>query len=733
MPSIQRLIRSLILTGLLLSVDPSRLSATAPAPPVTKAAVQEPAAQEIPEDLYTLVGENGNFRLYANPETAAFKVLDKRSGYVWSSNLDEVTEEDDLNRTWTAFAQSGISIDYLDQSAADERNSITNAEHAIVFETIDQGFQVEVTFTEPSISLVVRVRLEEEGVRVDVPFDSIREADPEFKLGVLHVYPFFGATRADSVAGYMFIPDGSGTLIHLAAETKARNMFYGRYYGADLGMIGVLPYDPRLNRPFQLSIPVTGMVHGVKENAFLAVVEKGASYGEVRAHPAGVTTQFNFLYNAFIYNQSYFQATNRAGAGVTTLQPRTNAFDVTIQYRFLTGDDSDYVGMARSYQDYLLDKGMLHKKLDAAEDIGLRLEFLGAERERVLFWYRSIPMTTVARMREIVAELAAPNLDVVYYGWQPRGASTSFPHTLKIDRSLGSSDDLRSLAEEVAAAHGHVYLYFDPQAALRDEGGYSARRDLAMSITNANLLGYNRNKVNYFLNLEALSDAYRGLSEDVLAETGAGLALDGIGSTLYSDFRSGHELNREEAIARYQALLADSEGSKTFYRPNDYMYGFMDAYYDIPLSDSGYNYTTEFVPFLQIVLAGYVPYYGPAMNFSSDLQADLLRHADFGVYPSYFLTQEPTARILNTPSEWIFSSSYAQWGQEIVETYNWLNELLAPVKGQPIVARGSLAPGVMATSYGNGLQIVVNYNSSPYYSGDLALEAQDAIIRENQP
>ncbi|MCA9969128.1 MAG: hypothetical protein KC425_02880, partial [Anaerolineales bacterium] len=682
---------------------------------------------------YRLVGENGNFELYANPTTLAFHVVDRRSGYVWRSNLDEVGDDDGLNRTWTAFAQSGISIDYLDQEADDERASISNAEHVVDFQAVDQGFEATVTFVEPSITLLVSVRLEEAGVRVAVPFASIREADPEFKLGRLHLYPFFGATKEDSVPGYMFIPDGAGTLIQFAAETKARNMFYGRYYGPDLGMISILPYGPAVKRPYPIALPVTGMVHGEQAHAYLAVVEQGAAYGEIQAHPAGVITPFNFLYNAFIYNQSYFQATNRAGAGVTTLQPRTNAFDVVVHYRLLTAEDADYVGMARSYQAYLLEQGLLHDHVAAGDDIGIRLEFLGAEKEKVLFWYRSIPMTTVAHMRAILDQLAVHNPDVVYYGWQPRGAASTFPQRLRLDRSLGSVAELRELVTAVEAANGRFSLYFDPQAALRDEGGYSARRDLAMSITRANLRGHNRYKVNFFFNLEALADRYTSLSQDVFADIGAGLALDGIAGTLYSDFRAEPFLNRAETIAAYQALLAETENPTAFYMPNDYLFGTMQAYYDAPLTDSGYLYTSQTVPFLQIALAGYVPLYGPALNFSSNLQVDLLRHADFGVYPAYFLTQEVTAKILNTSSNWIYSSSYAQWGAEVEHTYAWLNALLGPVRGQRIVARQALAAGVFATTYENGRQIVVNYNPAPYTAGDLVVDAQDAVLREVTP
>lgn len=687
---------------------------------------------DIPE-TFDLVAENENFQLYVDETTIAFKVLDKRSGYVWHSNLDEKGEDDRLNRTWTAFAQSGISIDYLDVGAISERASITNSEHTIDVQRVDQGFEASVTFTVPSITLVVMVTLEEHGVRVEVPSVSIKEENPDFKLGMLHVYPFFGATRDDSVPGYMFLPDGCGSLIRFNSTTKADNMFYGRYYGVDLGMLTTLPYDPMVNRPLNISIPVIGMVHGEKENAYIAILEQGASYGEIHAHPAGIITNFNFLYNAFIYNESYFQATNRSGAGVTTLQQQTNAFDMVMHYRFLTQEDSDYVGMARSYQGYLVENGVLEPIAAQPGDISIRLEYLGGEKERILFWNRSIPMTTVSQMADILENLEINHPEVVYYGWQPLGASSMPPSTLKLDRQLGSESELRSLVDSIAAQEGHFYLYLDPQAALVDESGYSPRHDLAMSITNFNLMGYNRGKVNYYLNFDALAARYSNLSEDVYSELGAGLALDGIGSMLYSDFKRNNLLSRQEAISAYQSLMEDNAGSTSFYAPNDYMFGYMQAYYDIPLTSNGYIYTTDTVPFLQIVFAGYLPYYGTALNFSSDMQVDLLKHVDFGVYPSFFLSHDVTAKILNTRSSWIYTSSISQWEQEIERVYAWLNNLLGPVVGQSIVARQVLQRGVVATTYANGMQIIVNYNDTSASIDDLVIGGKDAVLREVLP
>lgn len=687
---------------------------------------------EIPA-AYEMVAENDMFQLYVDASTLAFKLLDKRSSYVWHSGIDGLIEGDRLNSSWQAFARSGISIEYLDQRAVNKRVSIANTEHTLEITPVEQGISSLVTFHEYGITIGVIVQLEANGVRVEVPFETVREDNPDFRLGRIFVYPFLGATRGSSVPGYMLLPDGIGSLIRFADTTRAQNMIIQRYYGPDLGMIAYMPYDPYVTSPFPISFPVFGVVHGEGQNAFLSVVEEGAAYGELQTHPAGIITNFNFIYSAFIYSEPYFQATNRSGAGVTIVQREPNAFNAVIHYRFLTGEAANYVGMARSYQQYLVDQGLLHKQDSANPNIGIRLEFLGGDKEKVLFWYKFISMTTISQMRAILDELQIPNVEVIYYGWQPSGATNVPPTSLKLEDGLGSVGELRTLAESVAANGGHFSLYLDPQAALWGESGYSSRSDLAIAITNVNMEGYNRFP-NYYFSFPALQRRFSALTDDIASKLEVGLALDSIGSMLYTDYRPTPPFNREDAITAYQSLLAESPQRLGFYRPNAYLFGLAQSYYDMPLGNNGYIFTSEAVPFLPIVLAGYVPYYGTALNFSSNPQDDLLRHVEYGIYPSFFLTHKATGNMIYTPSSWIYTSSYAQWGEEIQRAYQWMNTLLAPVRGQEIVAHEQLAEGVFATTYSSGAQVIVNYTDQPFaHSNGMIVEAKNALLLEKRP
>ena len=686
---------------------------------------------EIPAS-YQPMAQNEHFELFVDEATLAFKLRDLRSGYVWHSGLDAVQDGDRLNRSWQALALSGITIEYFDAKAVSNRTSLTNAEHTVTITPIDQGLSAQVEFTEFGIGVEVILQLEASGLRVELPISGIQETNPDYRLGQVTVYPFLGATRGSEIPGYMLLPDGTGSTVAFADSTRAQNMFYGRYYGPDLGILAVQPYEPRVNEVIPISYPVFGMVHGEGENAFLSIVERGAAYGELQAHPAGIITNFNFLYNSFIYNESYFQATNRSGAGITVVQRQTNQFDAVIHFRFLTGVDASVVGMAQDYQQFLLDSGELVPFDGSSADIGIHLEFLGGDKEPALLWSRFVPMTSVPQMQSILTELALPNPEVVFYGWQPFGATSVPPTNLTIEGALGTLDDLSALSQQVEAEGGHLSLYYDPLAALWNEPGYSARNDLAMAITDVAIEAYHRFYTHYFT-YDVLDHRFRALTSDIASRLNLGLALDGIGWQTFGDFRQGHERNREATIEAYRALLSQSPLRLTFYRPNNYLYSLAESYFDMPLGDNGYLFTTEAVPFLPIVLAGYVPYYGPALNFTSDRTSDLLRQVEYGIYPSYFVTSEPTSTMLNTASSWIYSSSYAQWGGEIRETYAWMNALLGPVRGQEILAHTALADGVFATTYANGLQTIVNYTDQPYTANGVTVDAKNAVLTEANP
>ena len=156
------------------------------------------------------------------------------------------------------------------------------------------------------------------------------------------------------------------------------------------------------------------------------------------------------------------------------------------------------------------------------------------------------------------------------------------------------------------------------------------------------------------------------------------------------------------------------------YEPNDYMLQYADAYLDIPMSTSQYTYLDDTVPFIQIVLKGYMDYYAPYSNFSANQQEELLRLAEYGAYPSYYLTYEPSYKLKHTNSNDLYTSSFKDWDKKMTDTYHSLNEVLKNVKDATIEDRVQLSNKVVMVEYSNGYHIVVNYSNRDYeYFGEM--------------
>ena len=68
--------------------------------------------------------------------------------------------------------------------------------------------------------------------------------------------------------------------------------------------------------------------------------------------------------------------------------------------------------------------------------------------------------------------------------------------------------------------------------------------------------------------------------------------------------------------------------------------------------------------------------------------------------------------------------NYDKWKGTIFPQAKELEDIFRQIEGQNIVAHEQLASGVTKTTYGNGVQIVVNYNDAEYTDGSLKVPGQ---------
>jgi hypothetical protein len=103
---------------------------------------------------------------------------------------------------------------------------------------------------------------------------------------------------------------------------------------------------------------------------------------------------------------------------------------------------------------------------------------------------------------------------------------------------------------------------------------------------------------------------------------------------------------------------------------------------------------------------------------------------DYGLYPSFFITEASAYQLINTPSERIFTSRYSDWEVEIKRQYDFISEALTSVLNHRVISRDVLALGVIKVTYENGVHIYINYSGNGYQQDGITVEAMNFFVEE---
>lgn len=184
--------------------------------------------------------------------------------------------------------------------------------------------------------------------------------------------------------------------------------------------------------------------------------------------------------------------------------------------------------------------------------------------------------------------------------------------------------------------------------------------------------------------------------------------MTSLGSVLFSYYDNGL-YDRSDSIKTYLEM-AGLFDSLMLSQPNSYLLSETDGYLNLPITNAQYDYYTDLVPLLPIILKGSISYYTYYMNFNALGDDRLLSMVDFGVNPSYVLTEEDTYKMRYTPSADFYTTTRSLYQEEIIENYNYINDALKHVIGATIENREILETGLVKVTYSNNVIIYVNYN-----------------------
>lgn len=684
-------------------------------------------------DGFELAAENEMTALYVEESSLAVKVVNKETEYVWSSTIDNI-EEENLNETWQKFVQSAVSIDLINQRDQERTEYILDDETLIDISYTENGFRAAIQFSS-EIAFDIEVEIDESHIVVSIPEESIEETE-NARLTRLTLYPFLGATKQNEVSGYQFIPDGSGALIRFDDDSVRMDYPYrSRIYGTDQGITtGQSLTDTQA--PFVLSMPVFGFVHGVDQNALFSVIQSGEEYSELVAYKAGLSTDFNWLTTEFIFRSPYRQPTNRSGTqAIDSIQENRNVFDIKLRYELLENEDANYVGMAKAYQRYLVDEGMLVES--DTDNPPIRLEFLGGEREEGLFWDRYITMTPVMDVLEHVENLSDEGMEealLIYKGWYKGGFTGHLPSKFPLDSRLGSQNEVLEAQNELSNSGFDLHFQTDYTRAYNRPTRIE-NNEYVEQINTADLtLTEGENTTYSYLLPNGAKEILERDNEEYDSYEMTNLALINTPKALFSTHNRGNRRdrgeNKELTIELVEELNNLTNNKIALYEPNAYLWNNAGSYLDIPMNNSRYIYMTDSVPFIHIVLKGYLDYYSPFANFVPNQRENLLRTIEYGAFPSFYLTSEDPFALVDTDSSQLYTSQFENWRQAVLEQYAEVKTVSEATGNATIESREIVEEGLIEVTYSNEVRVLVNYTDETLETDFGTVEGQSFIISE---
>lgn len=600
-------------------------------------------------------------------------------------------------------------------------------------------FHVAVEYVLEGDSLVVRIPVDSISYPTDAPYVGGKRG--AYPLTSIDLLKYFGAAGLDE-QGYMLVPDGSGGLIDFNNGRLFAPAYQSSVYGRDNSLD---ESTELLAEAEQIYLPVFGMKRG--SNGFICIIEEGQPLARIRADVAGRVDSYNKVYPAFTVvpqGTSALKGVPQWRSGVTggnqqinIYQPRKPDSDFQVRYAFLSGDDADYSGMARRYQQYLEDRAVL-RPLEADDDgLPFFLELVGAigVTKPVLGVAREVmePITTYSQAATIVETFlnhGVPNIELVYTGWMSGGVNHRFPKGVSLEASLGTKEDFRRLRDFLKARGVEFYPMVSLMGVYRDTwfDGFSlmsmAARRLNRSssqivsydaVTGAPLTAPASSP--YVLSARQLPGVVDSFIRDYAKYGISGLSLRFMGAHVDSDFRGrGDQLvDRCQALdiveGQLQRLAGDFELSVLVDGANDYALRYAKHVINAPVGSSGHNIVNRTIPFYQMVVHGYIDYAGQPINHSESPRLSMLRAIETGASPYFQLGGSDPSKTKDTNFADLYSMDYEAWLQVAVRFYQEANEVLGDVRHERIVRHAELCDGVFETVYESGKSVVVNYGS----------------------
>ena len=471
---------------------------------------------------------------------------------------------------------------------------------------------------------------------------------------------------------------------------------------------------------------------------YVAIMEEGDALTDIMTYHAGSLSDYNtikMVFNPRPSDSYNLQDSISVGSDATwtVVSERKYVGNYKIRYVMLSDSElaaekgvedyyeTSWLGMALAYRDYLDRNGLLTRltAADVEDDIPLYIETFGAleTTERIMSIPVDVmtPLTTFEDVKTMYDELAAEgitNINFKLTGYANGGMNSIVPSKLKWEKAVGGKDGFQELvnyANEVNQTEGNnfgVFPDFDFSYINYSEAfdGVSLRWHAVRTIDDryASYREYSATEQKHVSHYQmAISPAsfnkfYEKLTKNYLKYDNVnGISVGTLGNTLNSDFDEDDPYNREDSKEFVATALEYLSGQKNNQGQeielmseggNAFTWKFLDHLLDVALDSSRNNDAAHAVPFVGVVLHGYINFTGSPMNMEGNIQYAMLKAIENGASPYYILSYRNTQNLKDYKLlSHYYSVRYDIWKDDVIEMYDELNGVLGDVQDKLII------------------------------------------------
>lgn len=675
---------------------------------------------------------SGLIEMYIDDATKTFCIYETTKKQYWSvlpllENIysgEELLSKASMASIKVTGGTDSYELNTQDNSLAYGKASYTLTDNGAVF-TYDifpdekTAAKQKYDKTDIGFSLKMTVTLEDGSMIVGCTYKNIT-GNPDACIESMELLNYFGAYNDTQEDDYLLVPDGSGAIIRTSIYDESFESLSFAVYGSDPSLCGSGEATPAI-------IPAFGIKHG--GSAFVSLIQKGDAVATVHADKATNISEYNRVYPSFNITPVKYEDETLYISNTASVD------ELSLCYRFLTGQNATYAGLASACREQLIRNSVLSTKtVQVGDYLPFCLTLTGAVRRSFGPFSRLSALTTFEQAQDMLVRMknkGINNVFVRYTGIFSGGTDSEDITHSSLLRRLGGSDKLDELYQYISSQKMSLFLDIDilsSATGFSGGGSVNIKKD-GSTVTPDNALVEAAGKTSAERTLAKVGKLAKTVSS-VLTDTRyysfTGFCFNDAGKLLYSDFSDGGLLRADAANAISSAISPLSTGNSSMaVNGNFYMLKNIDVIVDMPLTPSvAGSGAYVSVPFVPLVLHGIVDYAGEPINTETNLEETLLRSVEYGACPHFEWNYEPLNK--NGDDKFYYDNTI----NEAAEFYSKANEALNDLRDARMTDHYEVADGVFCTEYDTGAMIYVNYTDESYSTRGVVVDAR-SFLRVN--